>query len=69
MKQNIKMNKVKKSGLINGKECLELKKIYDKCIICNILTEYKKTDSVYVRNNYVEGCGQICNYCFLKLGY
>ena len=37
------------------------------CVLCNEVTDYKKNDSVQKRTGYVEGCGQFCNKCDLKL--
>ena len=41
----------------------------DRCVLCDEETNYYKNDSVQKRVGYVEGCGQLCNKCDLKLEY
>ena len=36
----------------------------DKCIVCNAPTQYKRSDHVDYRLNYIEGAGQLCPDCF-----
>ena len=36
----------------------------DKCIVCNAPTQYKRSDHVDHRLNYIEGAGQLCPDCF-----
>jgi hypothetical protein len=54
----------------------ELKKILEKkfvsedghdlCVICKVKTPNKTNLRIDMRNNYVEGCGQLCNDCYTK---
>jgi len=40
---------------------------YDLCVICKTQTPYKTDLRIDMRNNYVEGCGQICDGCYSKM--
>lgn len=35
---------------------------YDKCVLCGVVTPYKKTDHVDMRMYYT-ACGQLCEAC------
>jgi hypothetical protein len=37
------------------------------CIICDKDTTYLKSDAINIRNCYVEGAGQLCESCFIKV--
>ena len=37
---------------------------YDKCVLCNIETEYDEFDHIDSRYFYVEGAGQLCPKCW-----
>lgn len=37
------------------------------CVLCGGPTQYKRTDSIHHRKNYVEGVGQLCASCELKV--
>jgi len=39
----------------------------DRCVSCNELTPYTKDTSIYVREFYVEGGGQLCKKCYKKI--
>jgi len=39
----------------------------DNCVSCNEETQYNITDSVFVRNYYIEGAGQLCKSCFERI--
>lgn len=36
----------------------------EKCVICGKETPYKISDHIDMRENYVEGAGQLCSECF-----
>ena len=38
----------------------------EKCIICNTETEERVNTHVENRETYVQGCGQLCNACYLR---
>lgn len=38
---------------------------YDRCVCCGDLTPYGKATPVKNRKNYVFGCGQLCEDCYL----
>ena len=39
----------------------------EKCVYCNSITPYKKSDDINIRKNYIEGAGQLCDECFIKI--
>ena len=39
----------------------------EKCVSCNGLTPYTKLTSIYKREYYIEGGGQLCKKCYLKI--
>jgi hypothetical protein len=40
---------------------------YERCVICNKLTDVKVSTPVENRPHYVEGIGQLCRKCFLEI--
>ena len=40
---------------------------YDKCVICNVETEYDELDHIDKRYFYVEGAGQLCPKCYNQI--
>lgn len=36
----------------------------DKCVICNVDTQYDEFDHIDMRYFYIEGCGQLCPKCY-----
>jgi len=38
----------------------------EKCVYCNSITPYKKSDDISIRDYYVEGAGQLCITCFFE---
>ena len=38
----------------------------EKCIICDTETEERVNTHVGNRETYVQGCGQLCNACYLR---
>lgn len=40
---------------------------FEKCIICKKETDIRVDEHIFNRNNYVEGCGQCCVACYLKI--
>ncbi|MDD3487849.1 MAG: hypothetical protein PHH35_00665 [Candidatus Pacebacteria bacterium] len=43
------------------------KKTKDKCVICGIETRYKNNVHIQLRENYIEGGGQLCQDCWEDL--
>jgi len=39
----------------------------EKCVSCGKVTEYKITDHIDARENYVEGAGQLCSECYKEI--
>ena len=39
----------------------------EKCVSCNGLTPYTKLTSIYKREYYIEGGGQLCKKCYVKI--
>jgi hypothetical protein len=40
---------------------------YDLCVLCKTKTPYKTETRVDMRNNYIEGCGQLCDGCYNQI--
>ena len=40
---------------------------YEKCVLCGCRVEVKKDLLIGFRDNYVEGCGQLCMKCSQKV--
>ena len=40
---------------------------YEKCVICHKLTEYKVNQDISERRYFIEGCGQLCEDCYLDI--
>jgi len=39
----------------------------DKCVSCGAVTIYNKSDHIDIRMDYVEGAGQLCRKCFIRI--
>ena len=39
----------------------------EKCVLCGKETDVPMNMSIDLRKNYVEGAGQLCDGCYLKL--
>jgi hypothetical protein len=39
---------------------------FERCVLCNSVTPYKRGDYIDLRNCYIEGGGQFCEACFVK---
>ena len=39
----------------------------DQCVSCWKDTEYTKGTNIHYRNFYVEGAGQLCESCYIKI--
>lgn len=39
----------------------------EKCVCCGSITSYNKNDNISIRENYIEGAGQLCDECFIKI--
>lgn len=37
------------------------------CVLCGKDTGYKWSEPIWNRNYYIEGAGQLCRKCYLKL--
>lgn len=37
------------------------------CISCGVVTEVNIDTDTTLRENYVDGCGQLCNKCFIRI--
>jgi len=40
---------------------------YEICISCSTITDIPKNTHTTLRQNYVDGCGQLCNKCFIRI--
>lgn len=40
---------------------------YEVCISCGIVTNIPKSLNIYAREGYVEGCGQLCQGCHIRI--
>lgn len=40
---------------------------HDLCVVCKIPTPYKTETPIEQRDNYVEGCGQLCTEDYNKI--
>lgn len=40
---------------------------YDRCVSCEVRTEYPTATPIYERRFYIEGAGQLCEACFHKI--
>ena len=38
----------------------------ERCVICNQHTQYRFNTHIETRGCYVEGCGQLCNACYIS---
>ena len=39
----------------------------DKCAMCETDTQYQKNDTIYNRDNYISGIGQLCQECYFSV--
>lgn len=37
---------------------------FEKCVVCNKITDVDKRTHIDLRFEYVEGCGQLCKECY-----
>jgi hypothetical protein len=44
-----------------------LKNKKDKCVMCGVKTEYDIWTHIDLRFSYVEGCGQMCKPCYVRI--
>ena len=40
---------------------------YETCIVCGNPLDILKSNSVYLREHYVRGCGQLCADCYTRM--
>lgn len=40
---------------------------YGFCVCCGGITPYQVDTPVWVRKYYIEGCGQLCRYCYFEI--
>ena len=59
------MNEVQpeENGTTEGK----FDETYEKCVLCGCKIDLKKNVLIEFRDNYIEGCGQLCYNCFDRL--
>ena len=43
------------------------KKEKDSCVSCGTITQHNKLDHVDMRKYYIEGAGQMCYDCFMRV--
>ena len=46
---------------------MQKEKEYEECIICHRKTTVEKDTDISLREHYIEGTGQLCRDCYLKL--
>ena len=39
----------------------------EKCVRCDVDTEYRFNDNIYTRHGYIEGAGQLCKDCYERI--
>lgn len=39
---------------------------FERCILCNKVTKYRRGEHIDFRNFYIEGAGQCCEECYTK---
>ena len=47
--------------------CQRKKTVYEKCVLCGAETKIPITMPIEEREDYVQGCGQLCAQCRRKL--
>jgi hypothetical protein len=50
---------------INGSSVNYQNNPREKCVICKTTTQFKYNTHIETRGSYVEGCGQLCNSCYI----
>jgi len=40
---------------------------YELCVICDTVTKEHEDQHINSRNYYVEGCGQLCEKCYIEI--
>jgi hypothetical protein len=40
---------------------------YEFCVCCGGITPYQVDTPVWMRKYYIEGCGQLCRYCYFEI--
>lgn len=43
--------------------CQRQKTVYEKCVLCGAETKVPTTTSIEEREDYIQGCGQLCARC------
>ena len=41
--------------------------VYEKCVLCGAETKIPTTTSIKEREDYIQGCGQLCAICRSKI--
>ena len=44
-----------------------MKNNFEKCILCGKTTDARKDEPIELRDNYIEGAGQLCPGCMVKV--
>ena len=39
----------------------------ERCVLCNAATPFQRNDPIEMRTDYVEGCGQLCHPCAVRV--
>lgn len=39
----------------------------DRCVVCWCPTEYQSSMPIALRQHYIDGCGQMCEACYLRV--
>lgn len=39
----------------------------ERCVLCKHATPFRRDDPVEMRTDYVEGCGQLCHPCAVRV--
>ena len=47
--------------------CQRKKTVYEKCVLCGADTEIPITTPIEEREDYIQGCGQLCATCRRKI--
>jgi len=39
----------------------------ERCVRCSAPTPFRRDDPIEIREHYIEGCGQVCSSCSVKM--
>ena len=49
--------------MVSKHNCIKQEPDYDVCVVCGAATPYTVDTHIDEREYYIEGLGQLCNYC------